>query len=144
MSFRNRLLLSAALSMLAVLAGCGGSSGTANPVAPPSGGFSNSSLNGTYVFSISGTDVNGTPYAMVGTFTANGSGGITGGTLDINDVNTALIPNSPISRGSYNVGVDGRGIATLQTSTPFGNIIVDFVLQNGSHGVVTEFDRRPA
>jgi hypothetical protein len=140
MSFRNRLLLPAALSMLAVLAGCGGSSGTANPVAPPSGGFSNSNLNGTYVFSISGTDVNGTPYAMVGTFTANGSGGITGGTLDINDLSTAPIPNSPISKGSYNVGVDGRGIATLQTTTPFGSIIVDFVLQNGSHGLVTEFD----
>ena len=66
--------IGALVAMLAVLAGCGGSSGTANPVAPPSGGFSNSNLNGTYVFSISGTDVNGTPYAMVGTFTANGSG----------------------------------------------------------------------
>ncbi len=36
--------------------------------------------------------------------------------------------------------MDGRGQATLVTSTPFGDIILDFVLQNSSHGLVTEFD----
>jgi hypothetical protein len=148
MSLRNRLVLPIILSTLAVLAGCSGNgNGITNPVAPPSGSFSNSNLNGTYVFSVSGIDVNGAPYAVVGSFTANGSGGITGGTLDMNDAefapnSTAPIANAPISgSSSYHVGVDGRGQATLGISTPFGSsIILDFVLEDGSHGLVTEVD----
>lgn len=153
MPFRTRLVLLLAIlaPALALLVGCGGNgSSVTNPVVPPSGGFSKSSLNGTYVFSVSGIDaVNGSPYAVVGTFTANGNGGITGGTLDMNDaefasVSPAIAPiaNAPISgSSSYHVGVDGRGQATLDIQTPFGkNIILDFVLQNGSHGLVTEFD----
>lgn len=150
MSLRNQIVLPVIFSALVVLAGCGGSGNSiTNPVAPPSGGFSKSSLNGTYVFSVSGTDTNGAPYAMVGSFTANGSGGITGGTLDLNDEafasNSPVIApaaNSPISSSSsYSVGVDGRGQAKLNTSTPFTSpIVLDFVLQDSSHGLVTEFD----
>lgn len=141
MSLRNRFVLAVVFSALAVLAGCGGS-GTSftNPVPPPSGGFSKSSLNGTYVFSVSGTDTSGAPYAVVGTFTANGSGSISAGTLDINDTGFAPMPNSAISSSSYTVGVDGRGQAQLNTSTPFKTIVLDFVLQDSSHGLVTEFD----
>ena len=144
MSVRNALALFLVLSTLALLAGCGNGSGITNPVAPPGGGFSKSDLNGTYVFSVSGTDnVNGAPIAIVGTLSANGSGGITGGTMDINDPNfTAPIPNLSISSSSnYNVGVDGRGTATLNVSTPFGNrLIFDFVLTSSSHGFIIQFD----
>jgi hypothetical protein len=76
MSLRNRFVLPFALSILAVLAGCGSS--TSAPIPPPSGGFSNSNLKGTYVISTSGTDVNGFYLATAGTIAANGSGGITG------------------------------------------------------------------
>jgi hypothetical protein len=143
MSVRNGIVLLLALSTLSLLVGCGSSSPTA--VAPPSGGFSASNLNGTYVFSVSGTDVNGDPYAIVGTLTANGSGGITSGTIDLNDpdstLSTQLVADSPISSSStYKVGVDGRGQATLGTSTPFGTITLDFVLTSSSGGLVTEFD----
>jgi hypothetical protein len=94
---------------------------------------------------VSGTDVNGSPLAILGTVDANGSGGITGGTLDFNDpdgdISTQIVANSPIgSNSSYKVGVDGRGQATLNTSTPFGAILLDFVLTSSSHGLVTEFD----
>jgi len=144
MSLRNALALFLVLSTLALLAGCGNGSGITNPVAPPGGGFGKSDLNGTYVFSVSGTDnVNGAPIAIVGTLSANGSGGITGGTMDINDPNfTAPIPNLSISGSSnYNVGVDGRGTATLDVSTPFGSkLIFDFVLTSSSHGFIIEFD----
>src|SRR5438270_3915964 len=91
MSVRNRLFLPIIFSPLVMLAGCGGNGlSIAKPVAPPSGKFSNSNLSGTYVFSISGIDANGAPYSVVGSFTANGSGGngggaITGGTIDMND-----------------------------------------------------------
>jgi hypothetical protein len=149
MSVRNGFVLLVALSALTFLVACGGNGTTiTNPVPPPSGGFSNSNLNGTYVFSVSGVDANGAPYAIVGAFTANGSGGLTSGTLDINDEGFANpsspigpIANSPIGGGSsYGVSVDGRGTAKLTTSTPFSTIQLDFVLQNNSHGLVTEFD----
>jgi hypothetical protein len=144
----NRLVLPALLAALAILPSCGGSSsGTTNPVAPPTGSFSNSNLNGTYVFSVSGIDLNGAPYAVVGTFAANGSGGITAGTIDVNDadlVNSSGVP-TPVAdsaitgNSSYKVNVDGRGQAALATS-PLGTITLDFVLQDSSHGLVTEFD----
>jgi hypothetical protein len=147
-----RLVLPIVLASLAVLAGCGSSSSPV-VVPPPSGSFSNSNLTGTYVFSASGYDQGGSPFAMLGAFTAdgtggNGTGGITGGTVDINDLGfTALTPvvapisNAAISAGSsYTVGVDGRGKATLKTSTPFGTITLDFVLATSEHGLITEFD----
>ncbi len=148
MSLRNRLIVpvilsTLALSALVVLAGCGGSgNGVTNPVVPPSGKFSNSNLNGTYVFSVSGIDLNGAPSAMVGTITANGSGGITGGTLDINDAEfTTPVANLAVSASTYSIGVDGRGRATLNATSPFPNkIILDFVLQDNSRGLITESD----
>ncbi len=152
MSARNALVPFLALT-LALLAGCGSGSPVAPPQPPPSGGFNNSNLKGTYVFSVSGTDTNGLPYAIVGAFTANGQGGngkggITGGTLDINSGSFAesqpaippVIDASIHSNSFYNVNVDGRGQATLGTSTPFGNVTLDFVLTSSSHGLVTEYD----
>jgi hypothetical protein len=148
MSVRNGIILVVTLATISLLVACGGNSPTA--VAPPSGGYSASNLNGTYVFSVSGTDdVNALPYTIVGTLTANGSGGITGGALDMND--EAFADSSPViapvadaainSNSSYKVGVDGRGQATLNVSTPFGSSIkLDFVLSSSAHGLVTEFD----
>lgn len=147
MSVRKAFVLFVALSAFAFLAACGGNgSAPANPTPPPSGGFSNSNLNGTYVFSVSGTDTGGDPYAILGTLTANGNGGITGGAIDMNDTafTTGSAPKLPLSNSSnYKIGVDGRGLATLNISggSPFGNTItLDFVLQDNSHGLVTEFD----
>jgi hypothetical protein len=148
MSLSNRLILPIILSALAVLAGCSSSS-SPTPVPPPSGGFSNSNLSGTYVFSVSGADLNGDPYAMVGTLIANGNGGITGGTVDINDAGfpgnssgvIAPVANAAISgSSSYSVSVDGRGTATLGTSTPFNTIKLAFVLTSSTQGLITEFD----
>jgi hypothetical protein len=141
MSLGKRLILPLAISALAALVGCGSSNSIPNPVPPPSGGFSASDLNGTYVFSVSGIDSQGAPYAIVGTFTANGQGGISSGTIDVNDADlSAPVANSALGSSSYKVGVDGRGQASLGTS-PLGTITLDFVLQDSSHGAVTEFDR---
>jgi hypothetical protein len=126
-----------------MLAGCGGNGNSpTNPTAPPSGGFSNSNLNGTYVFSASGTDqANGFPYALVGTLTANGGGAISGGVIDMIDPAFSGPATNVSGSGTYKVGVDGRGQATLNASTPFGqNLVFDFVLQDSSHGLVIEFD----
>jgi hypothetical protein len=148
MSVRNGFVLLLALSALTFLVACGGSSsGVANPTPPPSGGFTNANLNGTYVFSVSGTDSSGAAYAMVGTLNANGSGGngkggITGGSFDLTDATAGTVTGSPINTNSfYSISVDGRGQATLgNTVSGLGNLTLDFVLQDSTHGLVTEFD----
>ena len=77
MSVRTGLVLLLAVSTLSLLVGCGSSSPTA--VAPPSGGFSVSNLNGTYVFSVSGIDVNGVPLSILGALTAEEREGLSAG-----------------------------------------------------------------
>ncbi|MGD0567947.1 MAG: hypothetical protein ABSA78_06045 [Candidatus Sulfotelmatobacter sp.] len=147
MSARNGIVLLLALSTLTLLVGCG-SSGNAVVTPPPSGSFSASDLNGTYVFSVSGTDAAGAAYAIVGAFTANGKGGsngITGGTIDITDPEEGVEPQPDLSitGGSYSVGADGRGQMTIATNpanifnTP---LTFDFVLSSSSHGLIVEFD----
>lgn len=138
MSLRNLFVVPVVFSALAFLAGCGSSSGT-KPIPPPSGSFSNSNLNGTYVFSVSGFDSSGDPYAAVGTFTANGSGGITGGALDVNDFAAGTAANQSVTGGNYKVNVDGRGTVTLANAAVSGMTLA-FVLQDSSHGLLTEFD----
>ncbi len=147
MSVRKALVLLVALSALTFLVACGGGGpAPANAVPPPSGSLGNSTLNGTYVFSISGTDVNGDPISIAGTLTANGSGTITGGAIDINDVGfTAPAANLQVGSSSYNISVDGRGLTQLNLpNNPFGSnnpITLDFVLQDNTHGLVSEFDQ---
>lgn len=142
----SRIIAPVALSVLALLAGCSSNNGITHPHPPPGGSFSASNLNGTYVFSVVGTDAAGAPYAMAGTFTADGQGGIGAGAVDINDVNTSVftsgpLPNQSVNSGSsYNVQVDGRGILKLNTSTPFQQIVFDFVLADSTHGMISEFD----
>lgn len=144
MSARNGFVLLVAVSALMFLGACGnGGSGPVIGTAPPTGAFSKSSLNGTYVFSVSGTDAGGAPYAMAGTLTANGTGGITGGAIDINDLEATPVANAAVNGNSvYSVGADGRGTITIGVpSNPLtGNISFDFVLQDSSHGLITGFD----
>jgi hypothetical protein len=133
------------LAALALSIGC---SSTNKATPPPTGGFGNTDLNGTYVFSTAGSDADGNFLTMLGTFTACGCSGGTisaGGSLVMNDpafVFTAPAPALTITGGSYTVGVDGRGTATLTAATPFGtpNIVLDFVLTSTQGGLVTEFD----
>lgn len=144
MSARKPFVLLVSLSAIAFLAACGGNgTAPANAVAPPTGGgFSNANLNGTYVFSVSGSDANGDPISVAGTLTANGSGTITGGAVDMNDTEfTTPAPNLPITSSSYDVTVDGRCLTKLNVKNPFGNTLtLDIVLQDSSHGLVSEFD----
>ena len=138
MSVRKGIAPLLALTALAFLIACGGSSST-NAVPPPSGGFNNSNLNGTYVFSTAGVDANGFFTTIVGSFTAQ-SGSISGGTLDLVSADPAVLinPGVPITSSTYKITADGRGQTTLNTSV--GAIVLDFVLTSNSHGLVTEFD----
>jgi hypothetical protein len=77
----------------------------------------------------------------VGTIVTNGSGGITGGTVDINDPgNTGVNIGTGVgSTGSgYQINTDGRGTATVVTSA--GTFDFDFVLTSTSNGLISRFD----
>ena len=145
MLLRNRFVLMVVLATLAVLMGC---SSTNKAAPPPTGGFGDTNLSGTYVFSTAGSDsVNGFFLTMVGTFTACGCAGgtISAGVVDMNDPGfPAPVVQLAITGGSYSVSVDGRGTATLNTATatPFSTskIVLDFVLSSNQGGLVTEFD----
>jgi len=150
MSVRNGFVLLVALSALTFLVACGG--GSPKVVPPPTGGFSDSNLSGTYVFSSSGVDSNNPPgfLTMVGTLTANGTGTVSSGTVDITGANVSAAAQA-IS-GSYQITADGRGqikfgvTVTVENSTGTGTttkgvtFVLDFVLTSNSHGLVTEFD----
>jgi hypothetical protein len=149
MLVRNGFTLLAVSCVVAALAGCGGSANFAVP--PPTGSFTNSNLTGTYVFSFSGYDVgyeNGSFFAVAGTLTANGSGELTGGTIDVVDpslgeaLGTAYsMSRLPVS-GTYNVTPDGRGSGVINFTVNGSDIQfgLDFVLTSGSHGLITRFD----
>lgn len=140
-SLRNCVALLFVVPALLLLGACGGSS---NPSAPPTGGFTVSDLNGTYVFSTTGLDSSQSPslLAAAGTFTASGTGSIASGTIvDVNGGNITPFSGT-ISGGGYTMTADGRGTITLNgiSSLPTGNLVLDFVLTSNSHGLVTEFD----
>jgi len=101
-------------------------------------------LNGQYAFLLRG---GGSPrlVAMIGSFSADGSGNITGGLEDLNDTASApqtdLAVTSPASL--YSVGVDKRGCLALVTSQV--TILFRFALSSVSGGVaakgrIIEFD----
>jgi len=78
------------------------------------GTFSNSSLSGSYAFGAKGDDgtVGLGAIQAVGQFSANGSGGITGGATD-SDVDGGPTSNEAIPSGTYAIGASGCGTATL-------------------------------
>ena len=108
----------------------------------PQGNFTNSSLNGAYAFAFSGTNLaTGVFFTMAGSLQANGSGTITGGTIDINSPGSAvpLLTNASLT-GTYIVHADGRGAATLVVAGASNNVSIDFVLFSNQHGAVIRFD----
>jgi hypothetical protein len=130
---RSFLFLSAfLLGLLILIAGCGGSMN--NP--KPQGGFTNANLNGTFAISFSGSDANGF-FAVAGTLTADGTGHITSGVLDLNR-STGPANNVPFS-GTYTVRADGRGVAGL--ASPAGNFSLVFVITSAGRALVTRFEQ---
>lgn len=133
----KRLLL--AVSIVAALwsAACSGN-GFVNPP-PPVGNYSKASLNGQYAFVTNGESFTGgvsaTPLARTGSFTADGTGNITGGVEDVNAAG-AVSPAIQITGGSYTVNADGRGTLMLQ----LGQNSVDFgiTLTSTSDGLMID------
>jgi hypothetical protein len=104
----------------------------------------NSELKGQYAFLLNGFDANGNPLAEAGSFTADGNGNITGGTVDFNGTGQASA-NTAVSlfASTFSVGADNRGKLTLVT-TPGARTFVlslDTVASGvATAGYLTEFD----
>jgi hypothetical protein len=73
--------------------------------------FSNASLKGHYAFRLRGA--NGPePHFVIGSFVADGTGGVSHGVFDFNDF-SAPIANASFA-ATYSVGPDGRGMLNIQ------------------------------
>jgi hypothetical protein len=73
-----------------------------------------SAIKGGYAFGYRGFDTHSQPFALAGSFQADGAGNITSGALDGNDNGTMV--NANALTGSYTVDPVGRGIITLKLS----------------------------
>ena len=117
MTFRKSILLLISLSIIAALLGCGSSSHPTTPPPPPPPG-SAPLPDGTYVFSLSGTDSNNySPYYVSGAFTVSG-GAISGGEQDFTDlVSSDLFDGINPTGSSLTTTADGNLQITLVTCT---------------------------
>ena len=146
---KTRLLTAAVAAASIWAAACGGGSGTTITPPPPMGKYSTASLNGTYAFVTSGEAISSgassaTPFSRTGSFTANGSGGITGGVYDVvNAGGVSTISSAPISimsGSSYTLNADGRGTLTFNINSGGVPSTVTFgiVLTSTSDGLMID------
>lgn len=96
--------------------------------------ISNGSLNGQYAFAISGT-ASGTAYVAGGTVKFDGAGNVTGGSEDMNNGTASTVA---ITGGTYHVGADGRGNASITTAS--GTQTWQFVLKDNTKAYVMRAD----
>ena len=99
-------------------------------------GYSTSSLQGQFTFSISGRNSSG-HFFRAGSFAADGAGNLNSVLEDINSASGATA--TPISTtGTYTVSADGRGSLKFNDGLTPPNF--DFVLVNGSQLQIIGFD----
>jgi hypothetical protein len=101
--------------------------------------FSNSSINNGFGLNFTGVvnvgTLNPTEIDSIAQFTANGSGSLSGA-MDIN--NFGALFNSLALNGNYAVSANGRGTATLRTSS--GNFNIIFYMVSSSRVLFIELD----
>jgi hypothetical protein len=104
----------------------------------------NSELKGQYAFLLSGFDLNGYPLAIAGSFTADGNGNITTGTIDTNGTAlTTASANVALLASTFSVGSDNRGKLTLTTSSGTRTYVLSLggvTAGVAGSGYLTEFD----
>jgi len=97
--------------------------------------MNNSKLNGDYAFLFNGFDggVPGRPVAIAGRFHADGNGGISGFTGDVNR-SSGVSTLAPGAGDGYSIGSDNRGTITL------GGIKFSIVINAAGNARIIEFD----
>jgi len=107
--------------------------------------FNAASINGSYVFRAAGLDTRGNPangsegLAMVGMFTADGAGNISGGVDDINDYGVVNGYNL-LSASTYSVDTNGRGTLHLTDASGTYNYALYVVDATKSYFIETDTD----
>jgi hypothetical protein len=147
----KRIFLAGSIALGLYAAACGGGNGTFTPTPTPTptpqGSYSVASLNGTYAFSMSGTDnTAGLSISRIGSFHADGQGNITMAIEDVNDggsFSTFNFTAAPASK--YTMSSDGRGVLTLShpdvvNPSVADNFTFSIVLDSTSSGLVIETD----
>lgn len=127
------------------------------PVSPPAGGIvtiraamadgsaapnsttatvqvSNATLSGSYAFELSNSNLLSAA-AQVGVITFDGAGNITSGSIDF----AGNVTPTVITGGTYQLGTDGRGTATVQTAG--GNSSWQFAIANHIQGFIGALDQ---
>ena len=100
--------------------------------------YSDHSFTGPYAFSYTGNDSLGF-LAVAGSFVSNGNGHIVSGVEDVSSFLTGVKTVQINGNSStYIVGPDGRGTASIVTST--GQSTWDFVVTTPGHAQITRFD----
>ncbi len=134
------------------------SSGNFNLQTPAS--FTQTAVNGNYVFDFSGVNGTGAPTSIIGQVKADGAGNVTGGTADVSSGTTGNSGAQPVPATTYqldptngNGATFGRGTSTISgisyvfyivdgTRIKFmgisvGALLGDAVLQNGTIPTMT-------
>ncbi len=136
----NRLVLLAAVLLASLTSACGngGTGVVVPPPPPPTGNFSNANLKGQYAFLMSGTELcsGSSFFTRAGSFTADGSGHITGGLEDVN-VCTGVF-TLQFSNSTYSITADGRGTLSLTNTT--GTTNYSITLSSATQGVIVQTD----
>ena len=106
--FLKLLLLSGSALLLS-------SCGDSPKKSPSATSFTNASLKGNFVFSVSGTDQIDGDFSAAGSFQADGAGKITSGIEDVNFA-SGVDPGVAVS-GAYRIDSDGHGTITLSDAS---------------------------
>jgi len=122
----KRLTLFAAVTAALFSAACGGGSGSNGNPPPPVGTFTDASLKGNYVFSMTGTDlsINSGFITRVGSFIADGNGNVNA--IEDVDDNGAINTGVAFQQGTYSIQANGKGTMTLPTAA--GNLVFSISL----------------
>lgn len=132
----KHLTLALTLCVGTFAAACGGGGSSNNTLPPPNVGFTNANLSGQYAYEMSGEGQNGELIARVGSFMADGNGGISAAVEDVNDGGSFSIVQ--FTGGSYSIGTDGRGTLTLNGAT--NSLGLNIALSSSKGGVVVQTD----
>jgi hypothetical protein len=145
------IFLAGSVALALYAAACGGGNGTSTPTPTPTptpqGNYSVASLNGTYAFSMSGTDnAQGLAISRIGSFHADGQGNITMAIEDVNDGGSFSTFNFTAAPAStYTMNSNGRGVLTLSHPDVVNPSIADnftfsIALNSTSSGLMIETD----
>lgn len=145
MKLRRFLNIASGIAIAFVMAACS-NSGSAPPLPPPVGMYSNASLNGQYAFSMSGESPNGlagSPLSREGSFIADGNGHITAAIEDVQNLSSSSTLN-PINfgTGTYSIQADGRGTLVLGSGTT--SLTLSVALTSTSQGLLMQIDGNAA